>query len=220
MSVSTLGLPDALRAYILEVSVREHPGLAAIRAASDQLPEARMRSSTEQVQLLMLLIKLIEARRVLEVGVFTGYATLGFALAVPDFGKVLALDLTDEWLGEARKQWARAGVADRIEVKLGPAVETLDGLVASGARESVDLAFIDADKVNYPSYFERCLTLVRPNGLIAIDNVLWSGKVADPSVDDPDTVALRSLNMALKDDDRVDLSLVPIGDGLTLARKR
>ncbi|MGF1606385.1 MAG: class I SAM-dependent methyltransferase [Rhodothalassiaceae bacterium] len=220
MSVASSLLPPSIQAYLQNHSVREAPELAAIRTASDRLPEARMRSSAEQVQFLCLLLQLMQARRVIEVGVFTGYATLGFALALPNEGRVVAMDLTDRWLDEARRQWRRRQVQHKIELRLGAADESLDELIAMGETDSFDFAYIDADKEGYAGYYERCLTLVRTNGLIAIDNTLWSGRVAEAQADDPDTRALKALNKALHGDDRIDLSLIPIGDGVTLARKR
>lgn len=216
----TIGLDDTVYGYLLDHSLREPPVMAALRAETDALAMSRMRSSAEQVQFLGLLLKAIGAKRVLEVGVFTGYATLGFALALPEGGEVVALDVSEEWTSMGRRHWGKAAVASKIDLKLAPALDSLDRLIADGQADSFDFAFIDADKVNYGAYVERCLTLVRRGGLIAVDNVLWSGRVADPDEDDPDTVAIRALNDALVHDDRIDLSMLPIGDGLTLARRR
>lgn len=216
----TIGLDDTVYGYLLDHSLREPPVMAALRAETDALAMSRMRSSAEQVQFLGLLLKAIGAKRLLEVGVFTGYATLGFALALPEGGEVVALDVSEEWTSMGRRYWSKAAVASRIDLRLAPALDSLDRLIADGQADSFDFAFIDADKVNYGAYVERCLTLVRRGGLIAVDNVLWSGRVADPDEDDPDTVAIRALNDALVHDDRIDLSMLPIGDGLTLARRR
>ena len=222
MSMRTLALDDHLYRYLLSVSLREHPEQAALREATRDLAEAYLQISPEQGQLMQMLVKLIGARRTLEVGVFTGYSALTVALALPASGRLLACDVSADYTALGQPFWARAGVAERIELVLGPALETLDLRLAAGEAGSYDFAFIDADKANVAHYFERCLRLLRPGGLIAIDNVLWSGRVAysaDP-LEDPDTVALQRLNLQLHGDERVDLCMVPIGDGLTLARKR
>jgi predicted O-methyltransferase YrrM len=179
-----------------------------------------MQSSPEQGELMQLLVKLMGARLTLEIGVFTGYSALTVALALPPDGRVLACDLSTEYTALGLPFWERAGVAGKIELVLGPALATLDARLGRGEGGSYDFAFIDADKPNYDNYYERCLQLLRPGGLIAIDNVLWSGRVARPAELDPDTAALRTLNAKLHHDERVDLAMVPIGDGLTLARKR
>ncbi|MBC7987977.1 MAG: class I SAM-dependent methyltransferase, partial [Luteimonas sp.] len=185
-------------------------------------PRAGMQISPEQGQLLALLVKLIGARRTIEIGVFTGYSALAVALALPADGAVLACDVSDEFTRVGRPYWQRAGVADKIHLVLEPALHTLDARIAAGEQGRYDFAFIDADKSNYDGYYERCLRLLRQGGLIAIDNTLWSGKVTEPvdASNDPDTAALQALNLKLRDDARVDMSLLPIGDGLTLARKR
>ena len=222
MSPRTLNLDDALHSYLLGVSLREHPEQTALRAATREQPRAHMQIAPEQGQLLQLLVRLLGARRTLEIGVFTGYSALTVALALPPDGFILACDLEAAFVAVGRPFWERAGVAGRIQVALGPALATLDARLASGEAGTYDFAFIDADKGNYDGYYERCLTLLRPGGLIALDNMLWSGRVArpaDPALD-PDTCALQRLNTRLHGDERVDLSLVPIGDGLTLARKR
>ena len=169
---------------------------------------------------MSLLISLLGAVKTLEVGVFTGYSSLIVALAMPPEGRIIACDVSDEWTSLARRYWREASVEDKIDLRLGPAVQTLEALIAQGQAGSFDFAFIDADKSNYDSYYEKALILLRPSGLIAIDNTLWSGRVADPSVQDPDTLALRALNEKLHQDELITLSLLPIGDGLTLAIKR
>ena len=221
MNTRTLGLGEDLHRYVLAKSLREPAAMRRLREASDALPQANMRSSAEQVQLLQWLARLIGARRVIEVGMFTGYGTLGMALGIPADGRVVTLDRTEEFLPEERRAaWEQCGVLDRIELRLGDALESLQALRADGGEGRFDLAFVDADKPNYPAYFEHCLALMRPGGVIAVDNVLWSGRVADPDDRSEDTVGIRALNDALVDDERIDLSLLPIGDGLTLARKR
>jgi caffeoyl-CoA O-methyltransferase len=215
----TLNLDDALHAYLLGASLREHPEQAALREATRDHPGAHMQIGPEQGQFMQLLVKLLGARRALEIGVFTGYSALTVALALPEDGHLLALDVSEEFTQVGRPHWERAGVAGRIELVLAPALETLDARLEAGEAGTYDFAFIDADKTSYDAYYERCLRLVRPGGLIALDNVLWSGRVAQASTE-PDTLALQRLNVKLKDDTRVDLSMVPIGDGLTLARRR
>jgi len=221
MSNRTLGLDDALRRYLLDVSLREHPEQAALRAATLAHPHAGMQICSEQGQLMALLVRLIGARRALEVGVFTGYSALAVALALPADGHLLACDINDAYTRVGVPHWQRAGVAQRIELVLAPARETLAARLAQGAADSYDFAFIDADKTHYDAYYELCLRLVRPGGLIAIDNTLWDGRVARPAAaDDHATLALQALNRKLHADARIDLSLLPIGDGLTLARRR
>lgn len=223
MSTRSITIDDRLYDYILSVSLREPDVLARLRAETASLPMARMQISPEQGQFMALLIELIGAERTLEVGTFTGYSALAVALALPDHGKVTACDVSEEYTAIGRRYWAEAKVADKIDLRLAPAVETLDALIAlmaDGETGAYDFMFIDADKENYDAYYERGLTLLRPGGLIAIDNVLWSGGVADETDQEPDTKAIRALNTKLKDDERVSLSLIPIGDGLTLARKR
>lgn len=181
---------------------------------------ANMQIAPEQGQFMALLIKMIGARRTLEVGVYTGYSALCTALALPDDGRIIACDVNEEWTTVARRYWQEAGVAHKIDLRLAPASDTLAQLIEDGRAESFDFAFIDADKINYDRYYEQCLALIRPGGLIAVDNVLWDGAVADSSITDPDTEAIRAFNKKIHPDARVDLSLVPIADGLTLARKR
>ncbi|GAB4467310.1 MAG: class I SAM-dependent methyltransferase [Burkholderiaceae bacterium] len=219
MSRRTLALDDALYDYVLAHSLREHPALAALREATSTHPRASMQIAPEQGQLMALLVKLIGARRTIEVGVFTGYSALAVALALPDDGHVLACDVSEEYTKVAREYWQRAQVAHKIELVLAPAAQTLAARIDAGESGTYDFAFIDADKTGYDGYYERCLRLVRAGGLIAIDNVLWHGAVARPA-DSEDTRALQAFNAKLHRDDRIDLALVPIGDGLSLARKR
>lgn len=220
MSRSTLGLAPAVQDYLVAHGVREDRHLAALRDATASLPMARMQISAEQGSLLQLLVRLLDARRCLEVGTFTGYSAMAVVQAMPPDGRLVACDVSEEWTAIARDHWARAGVAGRIDLRLAPALQTLDALLADGQAGTFDLAFIDADKENYAAYYDRCLALLRPGGLVAIDNVLWSGAVADPADTSPSTVALRALNARVIADPRVDVSMVPISDGLTLARKR
>jgi len=219
MANRTLNLDDALYAYVLSHSLREHPAQAALREATKAHPHAGMQIGPEQGQFMALLARLVGARRTLEIGVFTGYSALSVALALPDDGYVLACDVSDEYTKIGRPYWQQAGVAHKIDLRLAPARTTLDAQLAAGDANAYDFAFIDADKAGYDGYYERCLRLVRAGGLIAIDNVLWSGSVARPAKTD-DTAALQALNDKLHHDERIDLSLLPIGDGLTLARKR
>ena len=220
MSNRTLGLPDPVHAYLLQHSEAEPPVLAQLREETATMAMSMMQIAPEQGHFMALLLQLMGARKVLEIGVFTGYSSLAMALALPPSGQLVACDISEDWTSVARRYWALAGVADKIDLRLAPALETLDRLVAEGQSGSFDFAFIDADKTAYLNYYERCLALVRPGGLIAIDNVLWNGSVADPSVDDEDTRAIRSFNQFIAADDRVTHSIVPIADGLTLALKR
>jgi predicted O-methyltransferase YrrM len=222
MSRRTLSLDDTLLAYVQEHTAREHPELAKLREFTASHPRAGMQIAPEQGALLQLLVRLMGARRTIEIGVFTGYSALAVALALPPEGRILACDVSDEFTSIARPYWERAGVAGKIELVLEPALLTLDARIAAGQAGQYDFAFIDADKSNYDGYYERCLTLLRPGGLIAIDNTLWSGRVAQPvdTTKDADTAALQRLNAKLPGDKRIDLALLPIGDGLTLARKR
>jgi caffeoyl-CoA O-methyltransferase len=220
MSNRTVSLDKALYEYLLDASLREHPALALLRAETATHPQVNMQIAPEQGQFMALLVRLMGARRCIEVGVFTGYSSLAVALALPPGGRIVACDVSDEYTAMARRYWAEAGVAGRIDLRLAPALETLDALLAAGEAGRYDFAFIDADKEAYPEYYERLLQLLRPGGLIAVDNTLWDGAVADPADQEPDTVAIRAFNERLHGDERIDLSLVPIGDGLTLARKR
>ena len=219
MSRRTINLDDVLYDYLLAHSLREHPEQTALRAATRSHPHGGMQISPEQGQFMQLLVKLIGARRTIEIGTFTGYSALTVSLALPADGKVLACDISDEYTAIGKPYWQRAGVAGKIELVIAPAVQTLDARIAAGELGRYDFAFIDADKSGYDVYYERCLRLVRQGGLIAFDNTLWSGAVAKPA-DDDDTRALQALNDKLHADQRVDMALLPIGDGLTLARKR
>ncbi len=220
MSNKTLGLESQLYDYLLSVSLREPDILQQLREETADLPNAMMQIAPEQGQFMALLVQLLGATKTLEVGVFTGYSSLCVALALPPNGKIVACDVSEEYTAVARRYWEAAGVAEKIELQLAPALETLDKLLESGQAETFDFAFIDADKGNYYEYYERSLQLIRPGGLIAIDNVLWSGRVADPQERDGSTKAIRAFNEKLHQDERVTLSLVPIADGLTLALKR
>lgn len=220
MSTRSLSLDDRLQQYLRAHSVREAPLLARLRDETSRLEQARMQISPEQGQLMALLTELLAARRAIEVGTFTGYSALCVAAALPADGRLIACDVSEAWTGIARRYWAEAGLADRIDLRLGPAAETLEALLREGGADGFDFAFVDADKTGYLGYYEQLLRLVRRGGLIAFDNTLWSGRVADPEATDPDTRALRELNDRLLADERISLSLIPIGDGLSLARRR
>jgi predicted O-methyltransferase YrrM len=219
MAKQTIGLEQNLYDYLLSVSLREPEILTQLRQETAQLPMAIMQISPEQGQFMALLVKLLGAKKTLDIGVFTGYSSLSVALALPADGKIIACDVSEEYTNIARRYWEKAGVADKIDLHIAPALETLDRLLADGEGSSFDFAFIDADKGNYENYYERSLQLIRPGGLIAVDNVLWSGKVADPEIQDNQTKKIRAFNQKLHQDSRITLSLVPIADGLTLARK-
>ncbi|RFA31441.1 SAM-dependent methyltransferase [Alkalilimnicola ehrlichii] len=220
MTNKTLQLAPEVQEYLLAHSLREPELLARLRAETATLPQARMQIAPEQGQFMALLVRLIGARKALEIGSFTGYSALCTVLAMPSNGRLIACDTSEEWTAIAQRYWQEAGVRDRIDLRLAPATETLDKLLVQGEADSFDFVFIDADKQNYTTYYDYALKLLRPGGLIAIDNVLWSGQVADPEDQKPGTRAIRDFNARLKDDARVDLSMVPIADGLTLARKR
>jgi len=220
MSNRTLAVTDQIHRYLLEATVREPDVLARLRDETMKMPRARMQIAPEQGQLMRLLVALTATRRAIEVGVFTGYSSLSVALALPEDGQLVACDVSEEWTNVARRYWKEAGVEQKIELHLRPAVETLDELIEKGNAGRFDFAFIDADKERYDDYYERCLKLLRPGGLIAVDNALWGGDVADPAKTDADTTALRALNQKVSGDSRVVSSLVPIGDGLLLAVKK
>jgi predicted O-methyltransferase YrrM len=219
MSNQTIQVDNNLYQYILAVSLREDSLLRELRAETSQLEMARMQISPEQGQFMALLLKLTGARRYLEVGTFTGYSALVCALAMPADAELFALDISEEWTDIARRYWERAGVAERIRLRLGSAAQTLQSMLPA-RQNSFDAIFIDADKTGYAGYIQYGFELLRPGGFLMLDNVLWSGSVVDPADDDEDTVAIRRVNEAMLADERFDISLVPIGDGLTLARKR
>jgi len=220
MSARTLTITPALHEYLTRVGVRESAAAAALRVETAKLPMALMQISPEQAAFMQLVVKLLGVRRALEVGTFTGYSALAVAEAMPADGKLIACDVSDEWTSIGRKHWAAAGVAHKIDLRLAPAVTTLDQLLASGQANAFDFAFIDADKSNYDNYYERALKLVRVGGLIGIDNTLWNGAVVDAARQDADTKAIRALNEKVHSDSRIDVVLLPIGDGLTLCRRR
>jgi caffeoyl-CoA O-methyltransferase len=219
MTRKTIDLTDRLYEYLLAHGVRESPLLSELRAVTAKRSNSGMQIGPDQGAFMALLVELIGAKRCLEVGTFTGYSSLCVAAAMPEDGRLICCDVSEEYTSTAREFWKRAGLDHKIDLRIGPAVETLDALIAQKAPE-FDFCFIDADKTNYLNYYERALKLVRPGGLIAIDNVLWGGDVADPKVDDEDTSAIRAVNEKVHADARVSISLVPIGDGLMLARKR
>jgi predicted O-methyltransferase YrrM len=220
MSNRTIGVSDALAAYVVEVGTREPDVLTRLREETAAIPQHGMQVAPEEGAFLAMLVELTGARRCIEVGTFTGYSSTAVALALPEDGQLVCCDVSEEWTSVARRYWAEAGVAGKVDLRIGPAADTLDGLLADGEEATYDFAFVDADKAGYDGYYERLLRLVRPGGLIALDNTLWSGKVIEPDSDDKDTRAIRALNAKLAVDDRVSLSLVPIADGVTLARRR
>ena len=220
MSSTTLTMTEPLRYYLYSTGLREHPVLEELREVTRQHPYGVMQISPEQGQLMALLAKLTAAKKTIEVGVFTGYSALAVALALPDDGTVIACDINEEYTGTARTFWAKAGVEDKIDLRLAPATETLRHLLNQQQANTFDMVFIDADKTGYDDYYELCLQLVRPGGLILIDNTLWNGRVADKAIDDDDTIAIRTLNRKVHQDDRVDMVMLPVSDGLTIAIKR
>ena len=220
MTKRSIGLGEDLQRYLIDVSLREPPLLAELREETGRMEQANMQIAPEQGQFMGLLGRLIGARRYLEVGTFTGYSALAVMLALPQQAEATCLDISEEWTAVAQRYWIRAGLAERMHLHLAPADETLSGLVRDGWTGDYDMAFIDADKGGYVEYYERCLELLRPGGLILVDNTLWDGKVADSDADDEDTRAIREFNRHVSRDERVDLSLVPIADGLTMLRKR
>jgi predicted O-methyltransferase YrrM len=221
MSDRSIGLSETLHQYLLANSVREPEILASLRQETDRHPLSNMQISPEQGQLMGLLVQLIGAKKCLEIGVFTGYSSLSVALNLPDDGRIVACDVSDEFTSIARKYWQAAGVSEKIDLQIAPALDTLDRLIANGEAGTFDFAFIDADKNNYAAYYDRCFELVRQGGLILVDNVLWYGRVIDPTMDaDKRTQAIKQINQQIYHDDRVQISLIPIGDGLTIARKQ
>ena len=220
MSTQTILMDDQLLEYLRQNSVREPDVLQELREETQKLSNSGMQISPEQGQLMAMLVKLVNARKIVEIGTFTGYSSTVMALAMPEDSQLIAFDISEEYTRTARIFWRKAGLDQRVKLVLGNAKESLKDFLQAGERESVDLAFIDADKSSYAEYYECCLKLIRPGGLILVDNVLWSGQVADASNHDKDTEALRIFNAALSSDQRVDLCMVPIGDGLTIARKR
>jgi predicted O-methyltransferase YrrM len=220
MSNKSIGLPDDLQAYLVRIGVREPPVLRRLRDETAKLPQHGMQIAPEQGMLLALLVELLGARRCLEVGTFTGYSSTVVALALPPDGHLVCLDVSEEWTALARRAWEEAGVADRVDLRLGPAIESLDALLAEDAAGTFDFAFVDAAKDEYPAYYERVLRLLRPGGLVAFDNIFLAGRVADPSANDAGAVAVRALNDQLVADERVSIAVLPIADGVTLVRKR
>jgi predicted O-methyltransferase YrrM len=220
VTARTLPLNDRLQRYLVAHAARETALQRELRRVTLRLPQASMQIGAEQGALLQLLVRLVRARRCLEIGTFTGYSALAVALALPRNGRIVCCDVSEEWTAIARRYWKRAGVAGKIELHLAPGLETLDGLLAGGKAGTFDFAFIDADKANYLRYYERCLKLVRRGGLIGADNTLWGGSVADARDQSVDTRAIRAFNRKLLGDRRIDMTLVPVGDGLTLALKR
>jgi predicted O-methyltransferase YrrM len=220
MSRTTLGLNEGVQNYVATVGIRATPVQSALRDATTKLPQAGMQICPEQGHFMALLIKLIGAKKCIEVGTFTGYSALMVAQALPSDGKLICCDISDEFTSVGRPFWREAGVEHKIDLRLAPGTQTLDALIAEGGAGQYDFAFIDADKPGYDSYYERILTLLRPGGLLGVDNTLWQGKVADDSVSDEDTAALKALNKKIHADERVEMVLLPIGDGLTLCRKR
>lgn len=220
MSSRSLGLSDAVHGYLLDSVISESELQRELRRETAQLPRAGMQISPEQGRFMAWLVQLIGARRCLEVGVFTGYSALTVAMALPEDGSLVACDIDATTTAVARRYFERAGVASKIDLVIAPAARTLDALLAGGQRGTFDFAFVDAEKTGYPGYYEQCLALLRQGGVMAFDNALWGGKVADPAVTDADTQAIRALIERARGDARVDASLIPIGDGLLLLRKR
>ena len=213
-------LPAGIEQYLVDVSVNEPEVLRRLREATASNPRAEMQISPDQGQFLQFLVHALGVRRCLEIGVFTGYSSTAVALALPDDGRIIACDVNEEWTAVARRFWEEAGVAHKVDLRLAPALDTLDELIASGHEGTFDFAFIDADKANYCNYYERALTLIHRHGVIAVDNVLWHGRVIDPAWNDADTLAVRDFNRRVRDDPRVFSSMLPLRDGLTLAWKR
>ncbi len=219
MSSRTLSMTDSLHAYLVDVSVKETDVMRRLRETTAEMPMARMQISPEQGALMGWLTSLLGVSRAIEVGTFTGYSALAVASAMPAGGRLVCCDVSEEYTSVGKPFWEEAGVASKIDLRIAPASDTLGALIEEGGAGTYDFAFIDADKGGYDTYYERCLTLLRPGGVIAVDNVLWGGAVADPENTEDSTVALRALNAKIKDDPRVSAVMLPIGDGLTLARK-
>jgi caffeoyl-CoA O-methyltransferase len=220
MSRSTISVDERLAEYLDEINRSETDVQRRLRDDTANMPQGGMQIGANQGAFMGFLVRLIGARRAIEIGTFTGYSALSVAAALPPDGKLICCDVSEEWTGIARRAWAQAGLDSKIELKLGPAAQTLDRLIAEGRSGSFDFAFIDADKENYDRYYEQCLVLVRKGGLIAVDNVLWNGAVADPEDKDETTTAIRALNLKMRNDSRIDYSLIPVGDGMALARPR
>jgi len=220
MARDTIDLTDELREYLLSVSVRETEVLRELREITGKMPQSECQISPEQGQFMYLLLKMLNAKSILEIGTFTGYSALYTAMALPDDGKLIACDVSEEWTNIAKEYWKKAGVDDKIDLRIGPAKETLQELIEGGEEGNYDFAFIDADKTGYDTYYEQCLQLVRPGGVIALDNVLSDGRVINRSSDNPTVIAIRALNKKIYNDERVEVSMLPISDGLTLALKR
>tara|TARA_B100000029_G_scaffold261333_2_gene257643 strand:+ start:271 stop:933 length:663 start_codon:yes stop_codon:yes gene_type:complete len=220
MSTGILNYTRDLRDYLWDKGINEHPALKELRIETAGLPESMMQICPEQGALMGNLIRMISAKRTIEVGTFTGYSALVVALALPKDGEVIACDVSEEWTAIGKEKWEQAGVSHKIDLRLGPAVDTLDELIQQGQEGSFDFAFIDADKVNYTAYYEKCLQLITTGGVIAIDNVLWGGSVLDGKRNDEDTKAIRELNDFVALDERVNISMIPIGDGVTLVVKK
>ena len=219
MSSGILSYTSSLRQYVWQYGLREHPALKELRTETEKLPSSMMQICPEQGALMGNLIRLIAAKKTIEVGTYTGYSAMAVALALPDDGEVVACDVSEEWTSVAKKAWEKAGIANKIDLQLAPASNTLDALLAEGKEGSFDFAFIDADKTNYQIYYEQCLSLIRQGGVIVIDNVLWGGAVTDSNRNDADTEAIRDLNQFIATDERVSISMIPVGDGLTVAVK-
>ncbi len=220
MSKNPIANDEALYDYLKSVSVRETTQLIQLRKQTASMPSSGMQISPDQGQFMAMLVHLIEAKHIIEIGTFTGYSTLCMALALPDDGRIIACDVSREWTTVGQVYWDQAGVQDKIDLRLGPALDTLDSLLSQGCQGTFDLAFIDADKANYDHYYEKCLQLIKPNKLILIDNVFWGGAVLDSQRDDEDTNSIRALNAKIATDPRIDRSMITIGDGLTLVRKK
>lgn len=220
MATKITTMDERLYEYLLSVSLKEPDVLTRLREETARDPMAILQIPPDQGQLMALLVKLMGAKRILEIGTYMGFSALSMALALPENGYLLTCDINQDWTDVARRYWEKAGVADRIELRIAPALETMNALLAEGQEQSFDLIFIDADKPNYCAYYEAGLRLLRRGGLVILDNVLWKGRVADEREQDPDTVALRAINTLIYQDQRVDASIIPIGDGMTIARKR